>query len=52
MHANNLVVNDSTTRETVKGVAESLPKLDTETAAAFVIKTIYAVDPSALVIST
>jgi len=52
MHTDDFVVNDSRTREAVEGVAESLPKFDAEATAAFVIESVYPIDPSALVISS
>ena len=51
MHADNLVVNDGTARQTVKGIAKLLPHLDRESATAFVIKAINAINSGALVVS-
>ena len=52
MHANNLVINNSATRETVEGIAKLLPHLDREAAAAFVIKAINPIDSGAFVVSS
>jgi hypothetical protein len=52
MHADNFVVNYSCARKAVEGVAKSLPKLDTEATTAFIVESVYPVDPRALVIAT
>ena len=51
MHADDFVVNDGAAREAVEGVAEGLPKLDGEAAAAFVVEAVDAVDTGALVVA-
>lgn len=52
MHANDLVVNDSATGETVECIAELLPHLDRKPTAALVIEAINPIDTCALVVST
>jgi hypothetical protein len=52
VHANNLVVNDRTARQTIKGIAKLLPHFDGKPTSAFVVKTIDAVDASALVVAS
>lgn len=52
MHADDLVINDSGTWETVERVAECFPKLDTEAAATLIIETVYPVDSRTLMVST
>ena len=51
VHANDLVIDDGTARQTVEGVAKLLPHLDRKAAAAFVIKAIDAVDPRTLMVA-
>ena len=51
MHANDFVVNDSSTREAIEGVAKCLPQLNTEPATALIIKTIYPVDSCTLMVT-
>jgi hypothetical protein len=52
MHADNLVVNNGRARQTVKGITKLFPYFDTEAATAFIVESIYAVDPCTLVISS
>jgi len=51
VHADDLVVDDGAAREAVEGVAELLPHLDGEPAAALVVEAVDAIDPRALVIA-
>ena len=51
MHADDLVVDDGAAREAVEGVAEGLPQLDGEAAAALVVEAVDAVDAGALVVA-
>jgi hypothetical protein len=50
VHADDFVVDHRAARETVEGVAELLPHLDREPAAALVVKTVDAIDARALVV--
>ena len=52
MHANDLVIDDGATGETVECIAELFPHLDRKPAAAFVIKAINPIDSCTLVVST
>lgn len=51
MHTNNLIIDNRTTRQTIKGVTVVFPELDGVTAATFVVEAVYAVDGGALVVS-
>ena len=51
VHADDLVVDDGAAREAVEGVAEGLPQLDGEAAAALVVEAVDAVDAGALVVA-
>ena len=51
VHADDLVVDDGAAGEAVEGVAEGLPKLDGEAAAALVVEAVDAVDAGALVVA-
>ena len=51
VHADDLVVDDGAAGEAVEGVAEGLPKLDREAAAALVVEAVDAVDAGALVVA-
>jgi hypothetical protein len=52
MHADYLVIDDSSARETVERVTKGLPKLDAKTTATFVVKAIYPVNASTLMVSS
>lgn len=52
MHADNLVVNDCATRQTIEGIAKLFPHLNREAATALVIKSVNSIDSSTLMIST
>lgn len=52
MHTDNLVINDSRAGQAVERVAKLLPHFDRKAAAAFVIKTINAVNTGTLVVAT
>ena len=51
MHTNNLIINDSSARQTVEGVAKMLPDFDTVATTAFIVESIYAVNSRAFVVS-
>mmetsp|Transcript_33716 Transcript_33716/g.62322 ORF Transcript_33716/g.62322 Transcript_33716/m.62322 type:complete len:84 (+) Transcript_33716:563-814(+) len=51
MHADDFVINDSTARKTIESVTEVFPQLDREAPATFVVKSIYAIDTRAFVVS-
>jgi hypothetical protein len=51
VHADDLVVDHGAAGEAVEGVAELLPHLDGESAAALVVKPVDAVNAGALVVS-
>lgn len=52
MHANDFVINDSTTWEAVEGIAKLFPHFYRETAATFIIKSVDTVDTGTLVITS
>jgi hypothetical protein len=52
VHADDLVVNDSSAGKAVEGVAELLPDLDGEAATALVVETVDTVDAGALVVAS
>mmetsp|Transcript_31876 Transcript_31876/g.38009 ORF Transcript_31876/g.38009 Transcript_31876/m.38009 type:complete len:86 (-) Transcript_31876:720-977(-) len=51
MHTNNLIINDRTTGQTIKGTAVTLPEFDGIPTAAFIVESVYAVDGGAFVVS-
>jgi len=51
VHANDFVVNDGGTGQTVEGVAKLLPHFDRVAATALIVKAVNAVDAGALVVS-
>ena len=52
MHANDLVVNDSATRQAIERVAKLLPHFYRKATTAFVVETVNAVNPRTFVVST
>jgi hypothetical protein len=52
VHAKDLFVNNSRSRQTVEAIREGLPELDTKASFAFIIESVDAVDGSALVVSS
>jgi hypothetical protein len=52
MHADDFVINDGSTRETIEGVAKCFPKLDTETTTELVVEAVYPVDSRTLVVAS
>ena len=52
VHTDNLIVNDGTAGQAVKGIAELLPHLDREATTALVVKAINAINAGALVVAT
>lgn len=52
MHANNLVVDHSTTWQAVEGITKLLPHLDREAATAFIVKAINSVDSSTFMVTS
>jgi hypothetical protein len=51
MHANNLIINDGTARQTIKSVAKLLPHLDREATAALIVESVNPIDSCALVVA-
>ena len=51
MHTDNFIINNSTARQTIKGIAKLLPHFYREAAAAFIVKTINSVDAGALMVA-
>ena len=52
MHADDLVVNDGRTGQTIEGVAELLPHLDRIATTAFVVKAVNAINAGAFVVAS
>ena len=52
MHADNLIINHSTTWQAVEGITKLLPHLDREAATALIIKAVNSIDPGTLVIAS
>ena len=52
MHAQNLIVDQSCNRQTVKAVSEDLPELDAVPALALIIEAVDPIDRGALVVPT
>jgi len=52
VHADDFIIDDSSTWQAIKGIAKCLPEFDTETTTALIIETVYPVDPSTLMITT
>ena len=50
MHANNLIVDNGGTRQTIEGITKLLPHFDRETSTTLIVKTIDAIDAGAFVI--
>lgn len=51
MHANDFVINDGTTGQTIKSVAKLLPHLDRESTAAFIVEPVNAIDAGTLMVA-
>jgi hypothetical protein len=51
VHAENLLVNDSGTREAVEAIREGLPKFDAESSFTLIVKSIDTVDRSTFMIA-
>ena len=51
MHTNNLVINDSTAGQAIKGVAKLLPHFYREATAALVIESVNTVDTSTFMVA-
>jgi len=51
MHTNNLIINNSRTRQTIKSVTELFPNFNRKTTAALVVETVDAVYAGALVVA-
>ena len=52
MHAEDLLINDGSDRETVETVSESFPQLDVVSSLALIVEPVNSVDGSALVVTS
>lgn len=52
MHANNLIIDHSTTWQAVEGITKLFPHLDREAATAFIVKAINSVDSSTFMVTS
>jgi len=52
VHTDNLIVDNGRAWQTIEGITKLFPNFDTETTTAFIIKTVYAVNTGALVVSS
>ena len=52
MHADNLIINNSRTGQTIKRITKLFPYFDTVATTAFVVESVYAVDSGAFVVSS
>mmetsp|Transcript_15416 Transcript_15416/g.25393 ORF Transcript_15416/g.25393 Transcript_15416/m.25393 type:complete len:256 (-) Transcript_15416:491-1258(-) len=52
MHTDDFVINNGSTGEAVKSIAESLPQLHTETTTTLIIETVDPVDPGTLMVTS
>ena len=52
MHTQDFIINQSSNREAIEAICEYFPKLDCVSTLALVIKSVDAIDTSALVISS
>ena len=52
MHADNLIINHSTTWQAVESIAKLLPHLDREAATTLIVKAVNSVDPGAFVVTS
>jgi len=51
VHAENFLIYNSSNRQAVEAIGESFPKLDVIAAFAFIIKSVYSIDTSTLVVT-
>lgn len=51
MHTDNLIINHSTTRQTIEGIAKLFPHLDGEATTTLIVETVDSIDTSAFVIT-
>jgi hypothetical protein len=51
VHTNNLIINDRTARQAIKGIAELFPHFDRESTTALIVESIDAVNARALVVA-
>ena len=51
MHADDLVIDHGTTRQAIESIAKLLPHLHGEPTTAFVIKSVYTIDPCTLMVT-
>jgi hypothetical protein len=52
VHTDNLIINDSTARKAIKGIAELLPHFDRKATTALIVKAVDSVDTRAFMITT